>query len=50
MYKKGPSEVKKKFLPHFMLLCLQLSGLEQDQLSWVIGSVALMKTPPLGFA
>ena len=50
MYGKGPSEVKKKSLPHFMLLCLLLSGLEQDQLSKVIGSVALKKRHPLGYA
>ena len=50
MYKKGPSEVKKKSLPHFMLLCLLLSGLEQDQLSKVIGSMALKESPPLGYA
>ena len=50
MYKKGPSEVKKKSLPHFMLLCLLLSGLEQDQLSKVIGSMALKKRHPLGYA
>ena len=50
MYKKGPSEVKKKSLPHFMLLCLLLSGLKQDQLSQVIGSMALKESPPLGYA
>ena len=42
--------MKKKFLPHFMLFCLLLSGLEQDQLSKVIGSVALKKSHPLGYA
>ena len=42
--------MKKKFLPHFMLFCLLLSGLEQDQLSKVIGSMALKESPPLGYA
>ena len=42
--------MKKKFLPHFMLFCLLLSGLEQDQLSKVIGSMALKKRHPLGYA
>ena len=50
LVEEGLSEMKKKFLPHFMLFCLLLSGLEQDQLSKVIGSVALKETPPLGYA